>query len=61
MSPELLKLSNGIEIGIFDAEKCDIFSLGLTFLRLLLNLKESSISGLNAMKIQKNYNKKLNN
>ena len=40
MSPELVKLSNGIEIGIFDAEKCDIFSLGLTFLRLLLNLKE---------------------
>ena len=48
MSPELVKLSTGIEIGIFDAEKCDIFSLGLTFLRLLLNLKESSISGLNA-------------
>ena len=41
MSPELVKLSNGIEIGIFDAEKYDIFSLGLTFLRLLLNLKES--------------------
>ena len=40
MSPELVKLSNGIGIGIFDAEKCDIFSLGLTFLRLLLNLKE---------------------
>ena len=40
MSPELVKLSNGIEIGIFDSEKCDIFSLGLTFLRLLLNLKE---------------------
>ena len=39
MSPELIKLSNGIE-GIFDAEKCDIFSLGLTFLRLILNLKE---------------------
>ena len=48
MSPELIKLSNFIEIGIFDAEKCDIFSLGLTFLRLLLNLKTLSISGLNA-------------
>ena len=35
MSPELVKLSNGIEKGEFDAEKCDIFSLGLTFLRLL--------------------------
>ena len=40
MSPELVKLNNGIAIGIFDAEKCDIFSLGLTFLRLLLNFKE---------------------
>ena len=48
MSPELLKLSNGIEIGIFDAEKCDIFSLGITFLRLILNLNENKISGLNS-------------
>ena len=35
-----VKLINGIEIGKFDAEKCDIFSLELTFLRLSLNLKE---------------------
>ena len=41
MSPELIKLNNGIEIGIFDAEKCDIFSLGLTFLRKSLLLNEN--------------------
>ena len=47
MSPELIKLNNGIEIGIFDAEKCDIFSLGLTFLRVSLLLDENKLSGMN--------------
>ena len=36
MSPELKN-----KIGKFDAEKCDIFSLGLSFLRLILNLVEN--------------------
>ena len=50
MSPELVKISIGLEDKIknFNAEKCDIFSLGLTFLRLILNLNEFLISGLNA-------------
>ena len=48
MSPELIKLNNGLDIITFDAEKCDIFSLGISFLRLSLNLKESSISELNS-------------
>ena len=39
MLPELIKLNNGLDIGYFDAEKCDIFSLGISFLRLSLNLK----------------------
>ena len=45
MSPELILISIGLEekVGKFDAEKCDIFSLGITFLRLLLNLKELEI------------------
>ena len=40
MSPELIKINNGLENLIFNAEKCDIFSLGITFLRLNLNLNE---------------------
>ena len=41
MSPELIEIKFGLdEIGKFDAEKCDIFSLGLSFLRLILNLHE---------------------
>ena len=42
MSPELIKMSIGLndKIKNFNAEKCDIFSLGLTFLRLILNLNE---------------------
>ena len=40
MSPELLKLSNGIGIGEFNPELSDIYSLGLSFLRICLLLKE---------------------
>ena len=42
MSPELIKMGIGLndKIQNFNAEKCDIFSLGLTFLRLILNLNE---------------------
>ena len=45
MSPELILISIGLEekVGKFDAEKCDIFSLGITFLRLISNLKEFEI------------------
>ena len=36
MSPELINIkSSNYNIGKFDAEKCDIFSLGLTLYRLL--------------------------
>ena len=42
MSPELIEIkSSNDNIGRFDAEKCDIFSLGLSFLRLILNLIEN--------------------
>ena len=40
MSPELLKIHTFGEIGEFNPEKCDVFSLGLTFLRLVLLLSE---------------------
>ena len=40
MSPELLILYMGSNIGKYNPEKCDIFSLGLTFLRLTLLLPE---------------------
>ena len=43
MSPELLKLSIGKGYGCFDPEKCDIFSLGITFLRYSLLLIEELI------------------
>ena len=36
MSPELLNIHIGKGIGIFNPEKSDIFSLGLTFLRIVL-------------------------
>ena len=36
MSPELLLLSNGLGIGEFNPELSDIFSLGITFLRITL-------------------------
>ena len=42
MSPEMKLLFNGLENELLDynPEKCDIFSLGITFLRLINNLKE---------------------
>ena len=42
MSPELLQIHNFNDKGIgeFNPEKCDVFSLGLTFLRLVLLLSE---------------------
>ena len=36
MSPEMLKIYLGLGFGDFQPEKNDIFSLGLTFLRLIL-------------------------
>ena len=46
MSLELINImtgSNNKSIGEFNPEKCDIFSLGITFLRLINNLKEIEI------------------
>ena len=45
MSPELITIMTGSNksIGEFNPEKCDIFSLGITFLRLINNLKEIEI------------------
>jgi len=40
MSPELLEIFNKSGIGEFNPEKSDIFSMGLSFLRLVLNLSE---------------------
>ena len=40
MSPELKIIYNGNDIGYFDPISNDIFSLGLTFLRKSLLLKE---------------------
>ena len=41
MSPELIKIMTGNEtIGLFNPEKSDVFSLGITFLRLVLGLNE---------------------
>ena len=36
MSPELLEISKGLESGEFSAELSDIFSLGISFLRISL-------------------------
>ena len=41
MSPELLQIYNKAGFGEFNPVKADIFSLGLTFLRLILLLAES--------------------
>ena len=43
MSPELLKIKIGLETGEFNSELCDIFSLGISFLRITLKLEESKI------------------
>ena len=40
MSPELLEIEMGSKFGEFYPEKSDVFSLGLTFLRLALLLSE---------------------
>ena len=37
MAPELIMITNGIGTGEFDPEKCDIYSLGLSFLRIILS------------------------
>jgi len=47
MSPELLQIYSNAGVGEFDPEKSDIFSTGLTFLRLSLILNESDISEMN--------------
>ena len=47
MSPELLLIYSKSGFGEFNPEKSDIFSAGLTFLRLWLFLNENQISGLN--------------
>ena len=39
MAPELIKFQDK-KMEEYNPEKCDIFSLGITFLRLILNLKE---------------------
>ena len=41
MSPELIMIQNGIGTGEFNPELSDIYSLGLSFLRITLTLKES--------------------
>ena len=47
MSPELLLIYSISGIGEFNLEKSDIFSTGLTFLRLWLSLKENEIYDFN--------------
>jgi len=43
MSPELLSIYSKSGFGKFNPEKSDIFSIGLTFLRLSSLLNESEI------------------
>ena len=38
MAPELIAIINGIGSGEFDSEKCDIYSLGMSFIRIILSL-----------------------
>ena len=47
MSPELLKIYTRSGFGEFNPEKSDIFSTGLTFLRLSLLLNEHKIFKMN--------------
>ena len=49
MSPEFkLKYNNSIiEIENFIPEKCDIFSIGITYLRIILLLNDNLLKGLN--------------
>ena len=44
MSPELLLIYSSTGFGEFNPEKSDIFSTGLTFLRLSLLLDEKEIN-----------------
>ena len=48
MSPELLQIYSKSGFGEFNPEKSDIFSTGLTFLRLTLSLLENYIDGMNS-------------
>ena len=52
MSPELKQINDGNTSGMgeFNPELADIFSLGITFLRFVLNLSENEIKGLNSVK-----------
>ena len=36
MSPELINIINGIGKGELNPESCDIYSLGMSFLRIIL-------------------------
>jgi len=47
MSPEMLQIYNKSGTGDFNPEKCDVFSSGLTYLRLLLHLAETDIAEMN--------------
>ena len=47
MSPELLLIWRDEGYGEFDPVKSDIFSLGLSILRLTLRWEEKKISGMN--------------
>ena len=50
MSPELMLIMNGSGTGNFDPVLCDIFSLGITWLRFALMLKETELEGMNDIK-----------
>ena len=51
MSPELRLIhSRNKGMGEFNPELSDVFSLGLTFLRLVLNLEIDQIDGMNELK-----------
>ena len=47
MSPELVNIINGIGKGQFNSELCYVYSLGMSFLRITLQLNEKQITGLN--------------
>ena len=51
MSPELNIIFLGSGFGQFNPEKNDIFSLGITFLRLTLLLKEKQTIDMNCIDI----------
>ena len=53
MSPEFKSMYNNfsiLEIENFYPEKCDIFSLGITYLRISLLLNDILLKGLNESK-----------